>query len=342
MIVAAIDPDNADRGAGEGGTLFGLPRACSQLAGPVYGVFSSSEIDRGGRQVVTIASVEEVGPTPVPKKDVKKADLPARPPLAVVPFDQATAKLHQRKWADHLGKNVVETNSIGMKFALVPPGSFVMGSPASDRRPHEAEHEVEITKPYFPVSTRSRAREYEKVTGSNPSSHAATGDRRNDVEGIDTQRFPVDAVLWPAAVRFCARLSELPEESKSGRRYRLPTEAEWEFACRAGRAGNDAVDYPEEKLTLPTVVTLGRRNSFGLVGMHGSMYEWCQDWFAPYSPRRVVDPKGPETGVERIARGTVWSDGPGNEFCPPLACRWRPAPEARQGRHSFCVGSAGW
>src|SRR5262249_44502238 len=97
------------------------------------------------------------------------------------------------------------------------------------------QHEVEITGPFLLGVHPVTQEEYERVTGSNPSWFAATGQGASEVEKIDTKRFPVESVSWDDAVAFCERLSELPEEVAAGRSYRLPTEAEWEYACRGGR-----------------------------------------------------------------------------------------------------------
>jgi formylglycine-generating enzyme required for sulfatase activity len=123
-----------------------------------------------------------------------------------------------------------------MRLVLIPRGAFTMGSPKDekDRSPDEERHEVEITKPfYLGVYTVTQA-QFKEVTGKNPSAFSATGWGKGKVKGLDTGDFPVECVSWHDAARFCARLSALPAERGAGRKYRLPTEAEWEYACRAG------------------------------------------------------------------------------------------------------------
>src|SRR5262249_38059964 len=129
------------------------------------------------------------------------------------------------------------TNSIGMKLVLIPAGKFTMGSPAGEKKRAAGEgpqHEVEITKPFYLGVYEVTQEEYEKVSGKNPSWFSANGRERNKVAKLVTKRFPVENVTWFEARTFCTTLSEREEEKKAGRTYRLPTEAEWEYACRAG------------------------------------------------------------------------------------------------------------
>ena len=127
-------------------------------------------------------------------------------------------------------------NSLGMKLMLIPKGTFTMGSPKEekDRSDDEEQHEVEITQPFYMGATEVTQEQYEKVMGTNPSYFASTGDGKDKVQGLDTRRFPVESVSWKDAVEFCEKQSALPEEKKAGRLYRLPSEAEWEYACRGG------------------------------------------------------------------------------------------------------------
>ena len=123
------------------------------------------------------------------------------------------------------------TNSIGMKLVLIPKGSFRMGLSeylevlARD----ESQHEVTISKDYYLGVTEVTQGQYEKVIGTNPSYF-----KQKVTNKEDSSLHPVEQVSWADAVEFCKKLSELPEEKKAGRVYRLPTEAEWEYACGAG------------------------------------------------------------------------------------------------------------
>jgi uncharacterized protein (TIGR02996 family) len=224
-------------------------------------------------------------------------------------------------------------NSLGMELVLIPPGRFQMGSPFSEpyHSPDEGPaHEVTLTRAFylgrFPVTQR----EYREVTGLKPSHFAPDGPlpyyRLTDV---DTSRFPVDSVDYEDALAFCERLSSRPEERRAGRRYRLPTEAEWEYACRAGTSG---VFYHGESLSsdqanfdgnypyggagrgryLKRTCPVGEYppNAFGLHDMLGNVWEWCADWFGEtyYQQSPKSDPAGPPGGESRVLRGGSWID----------------------------------
>ncbi|MFO0846772.1 MAG: SUMF1/EgtB/PvdO family nonheme iron enzyme [Gemmataceae bacterium] len=226
-------------------------------------------------------------------------------------------------------------NSVGMRFALIPAGEFWMGSPPDEEGRFADEgpvHRVELTWPFylgvFPVTQA----EYRVVTGTAPSHFCPGGGGREQVEGLDTDRFPVEMVNWDLGHLFCLRLSELPQERRAGRRYRLPTEAEWEYACRAGlsfagpfhqgatlssRQANfngreepygGAAEGPWLERTCP--VDAYPPNAFGLYDLHGNVSEWCADWFAAhyYEESPEADPPGPATGDRRVLRGGSWND----------------------------------
>ena len=99
------------------------------------------------------------------------------------------------------------------------------------------QHRVRITKPFYLGMYVVTQDEYQRVMGTNPSEFSATGKQKDKVSGQDTKRFPVENVSWDDAVEFCRKLSEMPEEKAAGRMYRLPSEAQWEYACRAGSTG---------------------------------------------------------------------------------------------------------
>jgi uncharacterized protein (TIGR02996 family) len=132
-------------------------------------------------------------------------------------------------------------NSIGMRLALIPAGRFCMGSPSGEEglwSIKEPAHEVEITRRFylgvFPVTQG----QWLRVMGNNPSRFCATGSGRERVKGLDTSDFPVEQVGWEDAQAFLAKLTALPEEKEAGWRYRLPSEAEWEYACRGGASSS--------------------------------------------------------------------------------------------------------
>ncbi len=254
-----------------------------------------------------------------------------RPPMAVAPFNEKAAKQHQARWAKYLRVRVVQTNSIGMKLVLIPPGEFMMGSSKElieeELRLHDGvgwypkhlpgeglQHRVRITKPYWLGATDVTQEEYERVMGSNPSKFQG-----------DPQR-PVEQVSWDDAVEFCRKLSALPGEKAAKRRYGLPTEAQWEHACRAGTttrwyAGDDEaglgdVAWFNANSGGQTHPVGGKKpNAWGLYDMHGNVWEWCQDWYDKgyYAKSPIDDPAGPPSDSARVFRGGCWIDGAG--FC---------------------------
>jgi formylglycine-generating enzyme required for sulfatase activity len=261
-----------------------------------------------------------------------------RPPLAVAPFDEPTAKDHQERWARYLGVSVVETNSIDMKLVLVPPGEFIMGSTQEAAQvelqgfdpnytshvPSEVpQHRVRISQPFRLGMTHVTQAEYQRVMGVNPSHFQGEPNR------------PVECVSWANAMDFCRRLSSSPKEKSARRRYVLPTEAQWEYACRAGTTTNfyfSGSDMDEAWLagnsgTLSHPVMQKKPNGWGLYDMHGDVFQWCQDWWVPdyYSKSPVADPLGPSSGMQRAARGGSWKFGSQyarsgfRGFCPPAA-----------------------
>jgi formylglycine-generating enzyme required for sulfatase activity len=207
------------------------------------------------------------------------------------------------------------TNSIGMKLVLIPKGTFMMGSPESEegRKENETQHEVTISKDYYLGVTEVTQAQYEKVIGKNPSYYQGA------IVGNENADLPVEQVSWDDAVEFCKKLSELPEEIKAGRVYRLPTEAQWEYACRAG--SKTAYSFDDEEGLLPEhgwfnrnssnrthTVGLLEPNAWGLYDMHGNVWEWCSDWYEEYPKGAVGDPTGPSKGAHRVFRGGSWSD----------------------------------
>jgi formylglycine-generating enzyme required for sulfatase activity len=218
------------------------------------------------------------------------------------------------------------TNSIGMELVLIPRGKFLMGAPKEEegRRYNEDQHEVGITQPFYLGKYEVTQREYAQVMGNNPSWFTLQGGAKRAFGLVDTHRFPVEKVSWKDAVAFCRHLTERPEERRAGRVYRLPTEAEWEYACRGGAreptpfhfGRTISSDQANINLHLHRTTAVGsyKPNAFGLYDMHGNVWEWCQDWygedFDKESPKQ--DPTGPESGTWRVLRGGSWFDIPGD------------------------------
>ena len=226
-------------------------------------------------------------------------------------------------------------NSIGMKFKLIPTGTFLMGE-------REVAHEVTLTKPFKMGVHEVTQTQYERLMGVNPS----------HFKGADN---PVHRVSWNDAVEFCRRLSELPAEKAAGNVYRLPTEAEWEYACRAGTTtkysfGDDESDLGDHAWFLENFLEnsgtnthpVGRKgpNAWGLYGMHGNVLEWCQDWYGDYPSGSVTDPSGAKSGSDRVFRGGSWSMTP--EHCRS-ATRFGGFPWYRNGYFGFrvCLSPSG-
>ena len=263
---------------------------------------------------LTESSLE--GKPQLPQRGVGTGD---RPALLVAPFDAQQAAAAQEAWAKYLGIDVEVTNSLGMKFHVIPPGTFDMGSPGSEpsRRDAETQHAVTITQPkllgVYPVTQG----EWTQLMGSNPSHFKS-------VSGQDTRRFPVEQVSWEDCQEFLTKLNA--GHGLDGWRYRLPTEAEWEFACRSGtvspfwfggelngKQANCDGNYPYETgkgpyLERPSVVGSYGANPFGLSDQHGQVWEWCEDRYGAYAPSASEDPGGPSSGSSRVLRGGSWYD----------------------------------
>jgi len=214
------------------------------------------------------------------------------------------------------------TNSIGMKLMLVHADSFDMGSPDDEigrLEIQETIHGVTISRSYYLGAYEVTQEEYKKVVGDNPSYFSTM-----TMGGRDSSKYPVENLSWNDAVSFCEKLSELPDEKAAGRKYRLPTESEWEYACRASSSSAyccgdsrdelaefawfevEADDPKLKDLTQP--VGLKKPNRWGLYDMHGNVWEWCHDWFALYPSEAVTDPKGPPKGSVRVYRGGSWEN----------------------------------
>jgi formylglycine-generating enzyme required for sulfatase activity/Flp pilus assembly protein TadD len=264
-------------------------------------------------------------PTPAPSaKDPPVPVVPEQskePPQAVTPLDAAIVKKQQQASVDDLGVPMEITNSIGMKLALIPAGKFLMGSRESPKalakefdtkakyfEKERPPHRVRITKPFYLGVYEVTQEQYKKVMGENPSVRKQSG---SDA--------PVESVFWDDAQEFCWKLSELAEEKEAGRRYRLPTEAEWEYACRAGSA--EKYCYADDRSRLGDYAwyygnsdrkthQVGQKkpNAWGLYDMHGNVWEWCADWYDSYANSPMDDPAGPATGLSRVYRGGGWYD----------------------------------
>ena len=216
------------------------------------------------------------------------------------------------------------TNSIGMKFVGIEPGEFMMGSPntdVDDRADEKPQHLVRITRRFYLGIHEVTQSQFQKVMSENPSKHKGS-------------ELPVYHLSWLDAVQLCNRLSELETRNpcyridgetvtmSDGNGYRLPTEAEWEYACRAGSTTDYCFGDDDSQLgefawfggnsgNAPHPVGQKRPNAFGLHDMHGNVWEWCWDAYAGnyYSQSPVEDPSGPAKSLTRVFRGGNWGSG---------------------------------
>jgi len=217
-----------------------------------------------------------------------------------------------------------------MRLTLIHPGEFNMGAPEGEvgsRIDERPVHAVKITAPFFLGVYEVTQAEYEKVMSVNPSYFSSVGAGRLKVKNLDTGRLPVEQVSWDDCIVFCEKLSALPEEKAAGRVYRLPTEAEWQYSCRAGSTGpfttgsslgSDQANFNGKFPygAAPRGVFLGRTsvvgsykpNAFGLYDMHGNVAELTADRYARhyYTDSPATDPKGPEAGNDRVVLGGSW------------------------------------
>jgi uncharacterized protein (TIGR02996 family) len=269
---------------------------------------------------------------------------------------------------------VTFTNSIGMRFVLVQPGAFLMGSPAdeADRGEDESQHAVTITRPFWLGVHPVTQGQWKAVMGNNPSHFSRGGggnDRVEDASDAELDLFPVESVAWLEAQDYLTKLAALDEGPRNRRGCRLPSEAEWEYACRGGHLIQDSKDghtlpfhfgrptssphssqanfdgnYPYggaargRYLRRPCRVGSYRANVLGLFDMHGNVWEWCADWYGEEYDENgpSSDPSGPHQGSERVNRGGSWCDTAGD--CR-AARRSRDAPRVRGSFLGFRVAA---
>jgi len=251
---------------------------------------------------------------------------------------EAVKKLKAKDWA---------VPGIELKMKLIQAGTFTMGSPKSEkhRRDDEVQHKVTISKPFYMGIHEVNQRQFYKLMmpkdydykawqyKRGPIAHGAAFHFRKRPRGIIfrddavggpmTDLNPMECITWNRAYEFCRKITEI--ERKAGRLpegyvYRLPTEAEWEYACRAGTDGpyNVDIDYTNIKNLKKFAFYGGANwwvsytskcgdhrlpNAWGLYDMHGNVYEWCHDWYGPYEKGKATDPVGPAKGKEKVVRG---------------------------------------
>ncbi|MBW2664167.1 MAG: formylglycine-generating enzyme family protein [Deltaproteobacteria bacterium] len=238
----------------------------------------------------------------------------ASPALSYVPDDLDFVPMGDSAVSAAPSGRIYTASSINYKMVYISPGTFMMGSPSSEpkRDSDERQHKVALTKDFYMGVTEITQSQWRQIMGNNPSKFK--GDN-----------LPVEQVSWNDCQEFIRKLNQ----QEGGNKYRLPTEAEWEYACRAGTTtpfytGNcistDQANYdgnypmPEcskgryRKKTIE--VASFPPNAWGLYDMHGNVWEWCQDWYEDYQGDHVTDTEEPFSGsYRRVDRGGGWNDG---------------------------------
>jgi len=257
-----------------------------------------------GTQTTDIAISDERYEGMLEVKDAKYA------PLDCLAPGSREAQQRQRDTLEKIGYPIeLCSKVVGIRFRLIPAGTFMMGSPENEEERDEREgpqHQVTISRPFYMGTFQVTQSQWQQVMGSNPSYS----------KGDD---LPVESVFcWNDGQGYLGKLCKMEGVPKET--YRLPTEAEWEYACRAGtttrfytgdsdgdlaRAGwyRDNSGHKTHK-THP----IGQKapNAFGLYDMHGNVWEWCEDWYAAYASGNIIDPRGPVKGSARVLRGGSW------------------------------------
>ena len=228
-------------------------------------------------------------------------------------------------------KRETHSNLYGMELVKIEAGGFTMGCPRDEpeRISGETEHFVTLMRPFFMGVHPVTQKQWKSVMGNNPSKFKKE------------ENAPVEGVIWDQAVAFCEKLSQ-----KDKKKYRLPTEAEWEYACRAGtttpfnfgsKISYDLCNYDSKwgyngsmkRKGIGRTTPVGNypANPWGLFDMHGNVWEWCSDWFGPYRTDRNTDPTGALKGEERVMRGGSWMHTPRRARS---ACRGVSVPDAKE------------
>jgi eukaryotic-like serine/threonine-protein kinase len=316
------------------------------VIGPIFAAVLMKYLDRPDAPAVPAspasgAAATSAGPTTSESTTTAKTPPDGGPAYAVAPFDAAQARSHQEAWAKHLGAVVETRNALGMTLVFVPPGEFIMGATPEEieaelehvTRPNVQgrirstgpQHSVKLTRPFYCAASEVTVGQFRRFTDATR--------RRTDAEQDDdaehtwkdpgyplSDELPVTCISWRDAVAFCDWLSDqehfaranLAKTRPAG--YRLPTEAEWEFSCRAGTTTPFAIGVGKldeygwfrTNSNLQAQPVAGKRaNAFGIYDMHGNAFEWCHDWYAEgyYTMPTPADPLGPEEGSWRVYRG---------------------------------------
>ena len=226
-------------------------------------------------------------------KDPQEKEEPAVEKVASVSNEKDITKEPTKK--ESSGKEEITDlgKDVKLEMILIPAGKFVMGSPASEKghRVNETQHEVTLTKPFYMGKYEVTQEQWDAVMINNRSFYRGP-------------KLPVTSVSWENCQEFIKKLN-----AKTSGGYRLPTEAEWEYSCRAGTTTaysyGDSITKNDSNVEGLSTKVVGsyKPNAFGLYDMHGNVWEWCEDWKVDYPKEAVIDPKGPEAGKNRVLRG---------------------------------------
>ena len=263
--------------------------------------------------------VKEMGSQPVVTPTPITTIAPTVTPTAVNTADKITVPLPN-----------LPANAKPLEMVKIPAGTFMMGSPASYQEPDEIpQHEVTITKDFYLGKYEVTQAQWQAVMGNNPSSGCGVG-----------PNYPIYYISWNDCLTFIQKLNQLGQGT-----FRLPTEAEWEYACRAGTTtrfywGDDSTGnqigqyawYTSNSGERTHEIGLMQPNAWGLFDMNGNVWEWCQDWFGNYSSNAQFDPSGPNSGAGRVFRGGSWR---GSSRHDRTAFRYSDEPNSVWDDHGF-------
>jgi formylglycine-generating enzyme required for sulfatase activity len=254
---------------------------------------------------------------------VVKCPACGQPMRLPAPNVAAVAPVNPRASRQEKNINLDLGGGVTLALTRIPAGKFMMGSPDSEKGHFDGEgpqHEVTLSKPFYMGVTEVTQAQYEAVMDTNPSNFRG-------------ETNPVETVSWDDATEFCKKLSE-----KTRQAVRLPTEAEWEYACRAGTATafsfgdadsalGDYAWYSANSGNTTHPVGQKKPNAWGLYDMNGNVWEWCADWYGygygDYTNGAVRNPQGAGSGGLRVLRGGSWRNGAGSSraafrfFCTP-------------------------
>ncbi len=296
--------------SGRNGPRLGIEIAGSYARLSVFGDLNSSW---------TIQSSTNLG-LPAAWVPVTNLTLSASPTY----FTDTSAPVAGRRFYRAVSQGQVHVDNTNLVW--IPPGTFVMGSPTNEpgRQDDETQHTVTLTQGFYISKFLVTQAEYVSVMNYNPSYF------NGPAWGTNLSR-PVENLYWYAAQNYCVAFTSQEQQAgrlPSGWSYRLPTEAEWEYACRAGTTtafsygddpgytnlGNYAW-YSDNSAGQTHGVGLKRPNPWGLYDVHGDVFEWCADWYGAYPTSPVTDPTGPDTGTLKVFRGGSYSAFYGPQYC---------------------------